>query len=322
MFASHYQVIERLSRGGIGEVYRAFDTRMKREVAIKRLLPIHQTKLNELQPGALGREADTLSRFQHPNVVTLFSFEECGNDPYVVMELIDGINLQELIEDGAITVDDFKDMVGQLLDPLVEAQELGILHRDLNPNNIMVRWLSSGKPQFKILDFGISKSSPIPQVQTTDFKGNFLGTVDYLAPEQLEKEKLDQRADLYSLGCVLYFALSQKSPFRGNTPAVTIQNHMGNQVSNIRELRPDLPLPLANWLMSLLKRYPRSRPENAREAFRQFNEALRQGRGTVNSAPLVDFEVTSHREKTSHHLPAVARVEPQPPQEELTPVAG
>ncbi len=274
MFANHYQVIEPLSRGGMGVVYRVFDTRMKREVAIKRLLPLRETRLNEKAPASLVQEASALAKFQHPNIVTIHSFEEDEEGPYVVMEMIEGACLQSVIEEGAVAVEDFEEIAFQLLDALVAAQDLKVLHRDIKPSNIMVRWLPSGRTQFKILDFGLSKFSLCPQKQTVDCKGHFLGSVDYLAPEQLEQKELDQRVDLYSLGCVLYFALTQRPPFAGGSLSSTIINLKGNLVTDIRDLRPDLPEAVAAWLMNMIKNRRARRPADSRSALKAFENAL------------------------------------------------
>ena len=107
----------------------------------------------------------------------------------------------------------------------MSAQELNLLHRDIKPGNIMLTWLPSERFQVKILDFGLAKFSQAPSTQTLDQSGSFLGSIKYIAPEQIEVEPLDQRTDLYSLGCVYYFALTQKPPFAGDSVAETMTNH-------------------------------------------------------------------------------------------------
>ncbi|MCB1236451.1 MAG: protein kinase, partial [Verrucomicrobiae bacterium] len=131
--ADRYQIHGKLARGGIGAIYKAFDTVMGRNVAIKRLLPLEETHLNEAADDSLKREAAALARFQHSNVVTIYAFEEDADGPFVVMELVEGENLKATIERGALPVDDFEELVLQVLDPLVAAQELNLLHRDIKP---------------------------------------------------------------------------------------------------------------------------------------------------------------------------------------------
>ncbi|MCF6313674.1 MAG: protein kinase [Verrucomicrobiales bacterium] len=271
--ADRYQIKGRIGRGGIGAIYLAYDTVLKRDVAIKRLLPLEETNLNESAENTLTREAEALSRLQHPNVITLFAFEEDEEGPFVVMEYIEGDTLKDTIDNGALSYEDFQIVANQCLDPLITARELGLLHRDIKPANIMLQWLSSGSFQVKILDFGLAKFSQAPSLQTLDQTGSFLGSIEYLAPEQLELKPLDQRTDLYSLGCVLYFCLAQRSPFEGTNPAMTTTNHLAHVVTHISEVREDIPKPVADWLMLLLSRQPDDRPVDAREALKLFKSS-------------------------------------------------
>lgn len=255
-------------------IYRAYDTVMGREVAIKRLLPIEETKLNESDVAAISREAAALARLQHPNIISIYALEEDAEGPYFVMELVTGQDLHEIIREGALSWADFRDVAPQCLDPLVVAGELNLLHRDIKPGNIMLTRTTSGRFVVKLLDFGLAKFSQQPSLQTLDQRGSFLGSIDFIAPEQLELLPLDQRTDLYSLGCVYYYMLTQKSPFSGENPAVTSMNHIRHRCRPIGEIRPDLPEEIAAWIMRLISREPDDRPANAIEALRQWNDAL------------------------------------------------
>lgn len=284
-----YEIRERIGRGGIGAVYRAFDAVMGREVAIKRLLPLEQTSLNESADESLQREAAALARFQHPNVLTIFAFESDDEGPYVVTELLNGENLKEVIKRGALTMEDFDDLVKQTLDPLVAAQQMNLLHRDLKPQNIMLNWLASGRFQIKILDFGLAKFTQAPSKQTLDQTGSFLGSIDYIAPEQLELEPLDQRTDLYALGCVFYYCLTQRAPFAADSTAKTIQNHLNHKTTPLLQLRPDLPGPVGAWVMRLVSRRPEHRPANALAALREFEQA-KSGVAMISPVGILDEE--------------------------------
>lgn len=272
--ADRYEIKGKVGRGGIGAIYMAYDTILKRDVAIKRLLPMEETNLNESAENTLTREAEALSRLQHPNVITLFAFEEDQEGPFVVMEYIEGDTIKDTIDNGALSFDDFQVVASQCLDPLITAQDLGLLHRDIKPANIMLQWLSSGSFQVKILDFGLAKFSQTPSLQTLDLTGSFLGSIEYLAPEQLELKPLDPRTDIYSLGCVLYYCLAQRAPFEGANPAITTTNHLEHIVTHISEIREDIPQTVADWLMLLIARQPDDRPKDAREALSLFKKAL------------------------------------------------
>jgi len=273
--SERYQVRGRIGRGGMSAVYRAYDTVMGRDVALKRLLPIEETNLNESAGESLAREAAALARFSHANVVTVFAFEEDAEGPFVVMELVEGEDLHSIMKSGALSWEDFRDVAGQCLEPLVAASELNLLHRDIKPGNIMLTVTASGRFLVKLLDFGLAKFSQQPSLQTLDQRGSFLGSIDFIAPEQLELRPLDQRTDLYSLGCVFCYMLVQESPFTGGNPAETSMNHIKHRCQDIGERRTDLPPLVAAWLMRLISRDPDDRPDDARDALRQFQEALK-----------------------------------------------
>ncbi len=299
--SERYEIRGKVGRGGMSAVYRGYDTVMKREVAIKRLLPVEETNLNEETIGLLEKEAAALSRFQHPNIVTIFALEEDAEGGYVVMEMIEGQDLHSVMETGALPWEDFLDIVPQCLEPLMVASELGLLHRDIKPGNIMLTMTAADRFLVKILDFGLAKFSMQPSLQTLDQQGSFLGSIDYIAPEQLELKPLDQRTDLYSLGCVLYYALTQKAPFSGDNPARTSMNHLRHRCRHISELRDDITEPVAEWLMRMISREVEDRPKNAEDALEQFHLAVKgvssvadgEAVGAVPVARIVEPEVAA-----------------------------
>ncbi len=176
------------------------------------------------------------------------------------MELLKGETFDETINRGALTFDDFRNVVTQTLEALIAAHHTGLIHRDLKPSNLMVNWMPSGKFQIKILDFGLAKFSKQPSVQTIDQGDAILGSIYFMAPEQFERIPLDARTDLYSMGCMYYQSLTGKYPFDGDTAPMVMASHLQNRVQPLANLRPDLPLWLCDWVMWLISRKMDDRP--------------------------------------------------------------
>ncbi|MDG2124856.1 MAG: serine/threonine-protein kinase, partial [Verrucomicrobiales bacterium] len=264
-----YEIVKKIGQGGVGEVFVAQDTQLGREVALKRIMP---GEVKSDGADDLFAEAKTLSALQHPNIVTIYDIGEDEEGPFAVMELLKGETLDRTVDRGALTLEDFRNVVRQTLEGLMAAQTVGVLHRDLKPANLMVIWLPSGKFQLKILDFGLAKFSKQPSEQTSDQGDGIMGSIYFMAPEQFERGALDLRTDMYSLGCVYYYALTQRHPFEGDTPAQVMASHLRHDVTDLRELRPDLPAELCTWVMWFINRKPEDRPDDAKQAFDYFKE--------------------------------------------------
>ena len=157
--SSRYEIREQIGKGGLGAVYKAFDTQLQREVAIKRVLTAGQATDEEVKEaaGKLISEAQTLSSLNHPNIITVFDVGQDEQGGFVVMELLKGETLDETVERGVLTEEDFTEVVYQTMEALISAQANDVIHRDIKPTNIMVIWQASGKFQTKILDFGLAK---------------------------------------------------------------------------------------------------------------------------------------------------------------------
>jgi hypothetical protein len=260
-----YQVLEKIADGGIGAVYRGWDGNLGREVAIKRI----RTDQGAVDQGAvddLVKEARTQSALQHPNIVTVYDVGIDDEGPFVVMELIKGETLDAIIERGALTEVDFDSLVSQTLEGLIAAHAVGLIHLDLKPGNLMISWHASGKFQVKILDFGLAKMAQQPVEQNMDDEGAVMGSVHFMAPEQFERMKVDQRTDLYALGAIYYYALTQRYPFQGNTNMEVMVSHLYHKLTNLGKLRPDLPAHIPVWCDRLMSRLPDDRPATAKDA--------------------------------------------------------
>jgi serine/threonine protein kinase len=270
--SQRYEIREQIGKGGLGAVYKAFDTQLHREVAMKRVLTTEHATGDEVKAAAdkLIAEAKTLSSLNHPNIVTVFDVGQDEKGGFVVMELLKGETLDETVARGVLTQGDFIEIVYQTMEALIAAQASAVLHRDLKPTNVMVIWQPSGKFQTKILDFGLAKFSRAPSVQTMDQEDAVMGSIFFMAPEQFERSELDARTDLYQIGCVYYHALTAQYPFRGETGPQVMNSHLQHRVTPLEKLRPDLSPSICQWVMWLINREMENRPASARAALERF----------------------------------------------------
>lgn len=263
-----YEIGDQIGKGGGGLVFRGYDTFLKRDVAIKRILT--KDKASEDEVKTAGRnllgEAQTLSTLNHANIVTVFDvgIDETGG--FVVMELLDGETLYDTVERGVLTQEDFVELAIQTMEALIAAHAVNVMHRDLKPTNVMVIWQPSGRFQTKILDFGLAKFSKKPSVQTLNQDGTVMGSILFMAPEQFERQELDERTDLYSIGCVYYHSLCGKYPYDGETSADVMNSHLDHRVTPLEILRPDLAPSICQWVMWLINRDIDNRPDSAKAA--------------------------------------------------------
>jgi hypothetical protein len=291
-----YLVGEIIGRGGLGDVYRAEDTQLCRLVAMKRLHGIEGGA--EENAAHILQEARNLAALQHPNIVTIYDVIANRGDVVVVMELLQGKTLQEIAEQAPLVAEDFVDVMEQTLQGLIAAHSRGMLHRDIKPSNLMLSRLPSGESQLKILDFGMAKVAPGPSEQTKDEAGALMGSIYMMSPEQLQGRPLDARSDLYSLGCVAYFALTACYPFAGKTVVEVITAHLQGRCTPLEQLRPDLPKALCDWVNSLMSVQPDGRPGNAASA-------LAQLRGVLDPVPPVPVVVSMASPIASKHAEPV-----------------
>ena len=215
----HYQILALIGRGGMGEVYRARDTRLKREVALKVLPPDTAADPGRLE--RFQREAEAVAALNHPHIVTLYSVEEHDGVRFLTMELVEGQTLDALIPTGGLSLAQVFEIGTAVSAALAAAHERGIVHRDLKPANVML----SKDGRIKVLDFGLAKlahdedpSYPgDTMVSPITREGTVMGTVPYMSPEQLRGQNADHRSDIFSLGIMLHEMAAGERPFTGDT---------------------------------------------------------------------------------------------------------
>jgi len=303
-----YEIRGKIGQGGLGAVYRAYDTRMNREVAIKRILVSSDDKALETESTRqLAKEAGALASLQHPHIVTVYDVGNDEDGPFVVMELLSGKSIDELISRAPMTWEDFHEFALQTQEALIAAQDLHMVHRDLKPANIMLNWLPSGKFQVKIVDFGLAKLSPKPSLQTLDHSDSVFGSIFFMAPEQFERVPLDARTDMYAIGCVYYYALTGFYPFDGDTGPQVMAAHLQHTVRPLQEVRSEIPMWLCDWIMWHLNRMPDDRPSSARESLRVFleNDAVPHPPMSTGTPLGVPLEEWPYRTSTHRVRPAV-----------------
>jgi Tol biopolymer transport system component/tRNA A-37 threonylcarbamoyl transferase component Bud32 len=257
---AHYEILSKLGEGGMGEVWKARDTNLDREVAIKILPEAYTADTDRLL--RFEREAKLLASLNHPNIATVYGLHEANGVHFIAMELVPGTTLATRLARGVVQVSEVLEMARQVIDALEAAHERGVIHRDLKPANIMIR----GDGTVKVLDFGLAKS-PGPSSAAADDstaatvvldrtrEGVILGTSAYMSPEQARGQPLDKRTDIWSFGCVLYEMLTARRCFDGGTSS--------DVLARVLEGEPDwsgLPVKVPAELRRLLDRCLRKNP--------------------------------------------------------------
>jgi Tol biopolymer transport system component len=303
----HYQILAPLGRGGMGEVYRARDTKLNREVALKVLPDIFALDRDRL--ARFKREAHMLASLNHPNIAAIYGFEDAGEVKALVLELVEGPTLADRIARGRLDVDEALPIARQIAEALESAHERGIVHRDLKPANVKVR--TDGV--VKVLDFGLAKAfevessggasqSPTAASAVVTADGIIVGTPAYMAPEQARGKPADRRTDLWALGCVLYEMLTGRRAFTGAATSETLAAVIRDN-PDWSALPNETPPSIRRLLRRCLAKDPKSRLSDAPGARIEIDDAFAEPRLDASST-----RITSRRKERFAWAAALALV--------------
>ena len=275
----HYRIIEKLGAGGMGIVYLAEDTRLKRQVAIK-FLPPHISN-SDTDRKRFEIEAQAAAALNHPNIATIFAIEENEDQPFIVMEYISGQELSDVISEHSqkqMEMDDVLDLVKQIAKGLQAAHQNGIIHRDIKSGNIML----TPDGLVKIMDFGLAKvrgSVMVTQAGTT------LGTAVYMSPQQVRGEEADEQSDIWALGVIFYELLTGQLPFSGAYEQAIMYSILNETPKSISYLRDDVPAEVILMLNKMLEKEQDQRYQSVNE----FLEDLRNFQSPQQNSQIIQI---------------------------------
>jgi serine/threonine-protein kinase len=261
-FLGKYKLLGHIGTGGMSSVYLAEHTRMGDRRAVK-VLPKSRVR-DATYLARFQLEAKAIASLNHPNIVLAYDIDNEGDVHYIVMEYVDGVDLQQLVKrDGPCDFSTAADMIAQAARGLEHAHSKGVIHRDVKPANLLI----DNNGNVRLLDMGLALvAAGDDESLTVANNENVLGTADYLAPEQaLNSHQVDHRADIYGLGCTLYFLLTGKPPFSDGTLAQRIAKHQSEMPTPIRQIRPDCPGELEGICVKMIQKEPRFRYQSAKE---------------------------------------------------------
>ena len=272
-----YKILASIGAGGMGEVYRAQDAKLGRDVALK-VLPAEMAHDPE-RLARFHREAKALAQLDHPNIVTIHSVEECNGVHFLTMQLVEGRSLDRVIPASGLPLEQIVEIARALGDALAVAHDKGIVHRDLKPGNVMV----TNEGHVKVLDFGLAKDVRAANggdlTLTSDSQtqiGVVMGTPAYMSPEQAAGRLLDHRTDIFSLGVVLHEMATGRRPFEGTSSAELVSAILRDTPPSVIDARPDLPSDLARIIRRCLEKDPSHRVQTARDVSNEFRDLARQ----------------------------------------------
>ncbi len=267
----HYQIIEKLGEGGMGVVYKAKDTKLEREVAIK-FLP-RQIAANGEERERFKIEAKAAAAHNHPNIATIHAIEEVDDEMFIVMEYIEGRELKEQVESGKLKVEKVMDIATQIAEGLQAAHKKGIIHRDIKSSNIMI----TAGDKIKIMDFGLAKIGAGLHLTKS---GTTLGTVSYMSPEQVRGEEVDSRTDIWSFGVVLYEMLSGEKPFKGDYEQAVLYSIMNEEPDLVSTILTGMPKETGKLVNKALAKNPDERYQRMEDVISDLKSIKKEILGT------------------------------------------
>lgn len=266
MKVGRYRLDEQLGAGGMGQVYRAYDERLERSVALKQILP--KRVVDHRSRGRFRREARAIARLSHPNVVKIHDVLSAEDGDWIVMEMVEGETLAKLIRDSPMPVQRVLYLAIEITSALATAHATGIVHRDLKTTNVLV----TTEGHAKVLDFGLAKELFSRQGTSISVEGQILGTPHAMSPEQAMGRKVDSRSDLFSLGSLIYEMATGVAPFHDDSPAQALTRVCVLEPPPVHEIIAETPRALSDLVKRLLEKDPAHRPQAAEEVGRLLQE--------------------------------------------------
>jgi TolB-like protein/tRNA A-37 threonylcarbamoyl transferase component Bud32/Tfp pilus assembly protein PilF len=272
---SHYRILDKLGEGGMGVVYKAEDTKLKRVVALKFLHP-ELTREDEAKTRFM-HEAQAAASLNHPNICTIYEIDEHEGQSFIAMELLEGEELKDRIAKGPLPIDEAISVALAIGEGLREAHDKGIIHRDVKPGNIML----TARSQAKLLDFGLARLGELSKITKTD---TTLGTAAYMSPEQASAIEVDRRTDIWSLGVILYELVAGQRPFVGQYEAAVVHSILNDEPEPLTSRRSNVPLELERIVRKALAKNPSERYQHVEDMLVDLR-GLRQGTETSRISP-------------------------------------
>jgi serine/threonine protein kinase len=254
--AGKYRILEELGRGGMGVVYKAEDTKLKRTVALK-FLPPELTHIPDVKDRFM-REAQAAAALDHPNICTVYEFDEAEEKTFISMAYVEGQSLRKKLESGPLELKEALRIAAQVAEGLQEAHKKGVVHRDIKSANIMV----DDRNQAKIMDFGLARMTGGTLLTQ---EGTAMGTIAYMSPEQAQAGEVDHRTDIWSLGVVLYEMLTGELPFRGEHEQSVIYFILNEKPKSVTDMRSEIPESIGQVVGKALEKNPEARYQQVDE---------------------------------------------------------